>query len=280
MGSIKDVLLIELASLQNIRLINHLHGSDFYDFLHAAPTWYYKILFNAYSKVDTSIILLETMKSQFKDFKTMKLEVVSNFYDEALDTEIEVKEENKINILYLSNIIRSKGIFELIDAFDKLTMQYSNIHLNIAGGFMGDDYLSRNEIKIQFLEKIENHPEINYFGNVYGEQKVKLLQKSDIFVLPSYYKSEAFPISIIEAMRSGNAIITTNYKYLPEIVNSKNGILVETKSVDSLIDGMKTLLEDNKLLADIQKYNKKVAKEKYNLNKYIDKLNKIIFGKR
>ena len=41
--------------------------------------------FNAYGKVDTSIVLLDSMKSQFEDFKTMKLEVVSNFYDKELE---------------------------------------------------------------------------------------------------------------------------------------------------------------------------------------------------
>lgn len=275
-GSLKDIFLINLASFKNIKLVNHLHGSDFYDFLHSSPKWYQRILFNAYEKVDTSIVLLDSMKSQFEDFKTMKIEVVSNFYDKELELELESKDKTKINVLYLSNIIKSKGIFELIDAFEELLKKYENIYLNIAGIFTGDEYLSRDEVEKQFLEKVKNISKINYLGKVYGKEKVKLLQKSDIFVLPSYYRSEAFPISIIEAMRCGNAIITTNYKYLPEIVNSKNGILVEPKSVDSLLDGINILLEDNRLLIDIQEYNKKEAKEKYSLDKYIDKLNKIV----
>lgn len=276
MGSIKDVLLIKLASFKNIKLINHLHGSDFYEFLHGSSAWYQKILFNAYSKVDTSIVLHKFMKSQFKDFKDMNIEVVSNFYDKELELEQKVKDKNNINVLYLSNIIKSKGIFELIGAFKELSKKYENMYLNIAGDFMGDEYLSGSEVKKQFLEKIKHISKINYLGKVYGGEKVKLLQGSDIFVLPSYYRSEAFPISIIEAMKCGNVIITTNYKYLPEIVNSKNGILVEPKSVDSLINGMNTILEDNEILIDIQEYNKKEAKEKYSLDKYIDKLNKIV----
>ncbi len=278
MGSIKDIFLINLASFKNIKLINHLHGSDFSDFLHNSPKWYQKILFSAYAKVDTSIVLLDSMKKQFKDFPDMKIEVVPNFYDNELNKTLAEKDNEIINLLYLSNIMKSKGIFELIDSFIELSMKHKDICLNIAGGFMGDEYLSRNEIEKQFLEKIKDNLKINYLGKVYGEEKVKLFQRSDIFVLPSYYRSEAFPISIIEAMRCGNAIVTTNYKYLPEVVNIQNGILVEAKSVDSLIYGINKLLEDNELLDNIQEYNKKEAK-KYSLDKYIDKLTQIVLGR-
>ena len=107
--------------------------------------------------------------------------------------------------------------------------------------------------------------------------KIKLLQKSDIFVLPTYYKSEAFPISIIEAMASENAIVTTKYKYLPEVVSTKNGILVEPKSTDSLKKGIKILLEDKNKLRKIQKNNRIEALNKYSFEKYIKNLNKVVF---
>ncbi len=77
------------------------------------------------------------------------------------------------------------------------------------------------EVKKIFKKKIKNNNHIVYLGKTFGEDKVILLQKSDIFVLPTYYKSEAFPISIIEAMACENAIVTTNYKYLPDVVSYK-----------------------------------------------------------
>jgi len=84
LGSIKDVLLINLVSFKKVKLINHLHGSDFYDFLHGSSKWYKNILFYSYNKVDTSIVLLDSMQKQFKDFKNMSVEVVPNFYDSEL----------------------------------------------------------------------------------------------------------------------------------------------------------------------------------------------------
>lgn len=276
LGSIKDVILINFASFKKIKIINHLHGSDFYDFLHSSPDWYKRILFHAYSKVDTSIVLLESMKEQFKDFKEMKLEVVTNFYDKELDRKVEEKEKEKLNILYLSNIIKSKGILELINAFDELSKKHEHIHLNIAGNFLGDSYLSKNEIEDMFLKQISQSKKINYLGAVYGVKKIKLLQRSDIFVLPSYYKSEAFPISVIEAMACGNAIITTKYKYLPEVIKSENGILIDTHSPDAIKDALSELIDDNLKLRTMQSHNINEARENYSVDQYIKKLKKIV----
>jgi glycosyltransferase involved in cell wall biosynthesis len=278
LGSIKDVLLINLVSLKKVKIINHLHGSDFNEFLHSSPKWYQNILFGSYKKIDTSIVLLDTMKNQFKDIESMNVEVISNFYDKDLDKKLVDKSSDRIKLVYLSNIMSSKGVFELINAFDELSKKYDNVYLNIAGGYMADEYMSMEEVKTKFTLKVKKNSRIKYIGKVFGEQKIKLLQSSDIFVLPSYYKSEAFPISIIEAMACSNAIITTNYKYLPEVVNDKNGILVEPKSVESLKRGLESLLNNLDKIKKIQIHNKYEAQRKYSLDNYLNNLNKLVLG--
>jgi glycosyltransferase involved in cell wall biosynthesis len=275
-GSLKDIVLINLVALKGVKIVNHLHGSDFYEFLHSSPKWYQKILLASYKKVDTSIVLLESMKSQFKDFEDMSVEVVPNFYDKELNEKLVEKDEKKINLVYLSNIMSSKGVFELIDAFEVLSQRYENINLSISGGFIGDMYISSSGVEKKFYDKISKNKKITYLGKIYGNEKVKLLQSSDIFVLPSYYKSEAFPISIIESMACENAIVTTNYKHLPDVVNEQNGVLVDPKNIDSLVDGIESLLTNKERLRKTQLHNKKEAQEKYSLNQYIDNLNQII----
>ncbi len=274
-GSLKDIVLIYMASLRKIPVINHLHGSDFYDFLHTAPKIYKKILFNAYQKVNTSIVLLDPMRDQFRDFPNMNIKVIPNFYDENLDTKEPQKNEKTISVLYLSNIMKSKGIFELIEAFCRMDKEYS-IRLDIAGGFLGDELMNKQETQKLFLDSIGTCPHIVYHGVVLGESKMKLLQQSDIFVLPSYYKSEAFPISILEAMRCGNAIITTRYKYLPTIVSEQNGLLVETKSISELSDAIEILLKDRSRLEQIQQHNRIEAQQNFSLSTYIANIKSVL----
>lgn len=276
LGSFKDVFLIYLASKKNIRIINHLHGSDFYEFLHDVPKWYRKILFSAYSKVGVSIVLLERMKEQFKDFDNMKIEVIPNFYDKEMDADfIEMKSDVK-KIVYLSNVMASKGIFELISAFKDLSESYNSIKLTIAGDFISDQNMNYEEVKSKFFSEVHSSENINYVGKVYGEEKVKLLQTSDIFILPSYYVSEAFPISILEAMACKNAIITTNHKYLPDVVTEENGLLAEPKSAASLSKCIQDLLDNVELLETMKKNNRLHAREKYSLEKYLFRLKALI----
>lgn len=278
-GSIKDVMLINIANLRGVRIINHLHGSDFYDFLHNSPKWYQKILFKSYEKVETSIVLLDRMKQEFRDFDKMKVKVVPNFYDNELDSKLASKSKDNIYLVYLSNITTSKGIFELISAFNRLSPKYPNLILNIAGEFISDELMSFQNVKKKFYKKIFSNDKIKYLGNIYGENKIKLLQSSDIFVLPSYYKSEAFPISIIEAMSCGNVIITSNYKYLPDVINFKNGSIVEPRSIKNLVDEIEDFINNLKKLRQIQKYNIVTAKEKYSFDRYLKNMQKIVIEK-
>lgn len=276
LGSIKDIVLINIVSFKGKKIVNHLHGSDFYDFLHNSPKWYQKILFKSYEKVDISIVLVDSMKIQFRDFKNMRIEVIPNFYDQEIDNKLVEKDKSKISLLYLSNIMTSKGIFELVDAFEKLIKKYDNIILNIAGGYLSDEYMSINEVKKKFENKISKNNKIKYLGTIFGEDKIKLLQSSDIFILPSY--KEAVPISILEAMAASNAIVATNHNYISEVVSSKNGVLVKKRSVEGLLDGIEFLINDKQKLKHIQNHNRQEAKEKFSMQKYLKNLEQIVMN--
>jgi glycosyltransferase involved in cell wall biosynthesis len=278
-GSIKDVILINLAKFRCKKIVNHLHGASFYSFLHNSGNLYKNILIQTYSKVDVSIVLTQSMKKQFQDFPNMNITFISNFYDEELANTVYKKNSKSIKLLYLSNIMQQKGIFELIDAFKVLSLKYENITLDIGGGFIADE-MSISDVRYKFLKKINGIEKIKYHGIVKGEEKIKLFQQSDIFILPTYYESEAIPISIIEAMATGNAIITTNFNYLPELINMNNGVLVEIKSIDSLMIGIEKLLVNQDLLRSMQKHNSLEAKEKYSYDTYIRKLKKIVLENR
>lgn len=277
-GFLKDFCLLIMCRLFNVRVVNHLHGTDFKNFYKYSGFLKYFIKF-AYSKVHTSIVLVDGMENEFSEFPKMKPIVINNCYPRELEDVIVSGKEREV--LFLSNLIRSKGILEFLDAADLLCQKYSDIRFNIAGKPMGDNLASEAEISKMCFDRIDilkskYGKRINYLGLVRGKEKIELLKKTSIFILPSYYKTEAFPISIIEAMRTGCAIVTTNYKYLPSIVRECNGILVEPKSIESIVVAVDNLFQDEGKLIAMQQYNMVEAIQKYSPDRYIKDVKSVL----
>jgi len=73
-----------------------------------------------------------------------------------------------------------------------------------------------------------------------------ILQVMSMFVLPS--KSEAFGISILEAMRAGVPVIATRVGGIPEVItNNKSGLLVEPGDPKQLASTIMRLMNDTQL---------------------------------
>ncbi len=275
LGFLKDVPVLLLGKMLNVRIINHLHGSDFKSFEYNFPIK--KLLHWLYNGVE-SIVLHESMKDQFSNFANMKIWVVPNFYDKSLDLYTDVITKNRGQILFLSNLMKSKGIIEFVENADQILKDPCK-SIVIAGAFMGDKYISEKKLKAllkpefqRLTNKYKNR--FSYKGFVTGKEKIDLYSRSDIFILPSY--SEGFPISIIEAMRLGCLIIATEVDYLPNIISQKNGSLIpfhDFKNIDKYIDKE---LSDQLLVSKKQRNNIITSKEKHSESSYIQNLKAII----
>lgn len=283
-GALKDVLLIHLLKIKKVKIINHIHGAYFNQFLKEIPSWIQPLYLSAYKKVDFFICLLPEMKQEFEQFTPKsKIETVTNFYDIILDDlvpNINLNNEKEVVISYFSNLVYSKGILLVLQAFELLSKKYEDsdvkLKLWIAGSYHSDKYMSTEAMQENVEIYLKSNPNIDYFGQISGNAKKDFLSKTDIFVLPSFYRSEALPISIIEAMKAGCVIITTDHNYLASVVSSNNGLVVEKKSLDSIIESLEYFIKHPNKISEIKKNNIIHASTYYSPQNYLDKLNKII----
>jgi glycosyltransferase involved in cell wall biosynthesis len=79
---------------------------------------------------------------------------------------------------------------------------------------------------------------VHFNGFVSGDAKAGLLSRTDVFVLPSY--NEGLPISILEAMSYGCAIVSTPVGGIPEVVKD-NGVLVKPGDIDGIASAIYSL---------------------------------------
>ena len=184
----------------------------------------------------------------------------------------------KIKVLYLSNLIYSKGIIHLMDAIAELDRDVFSF--SIAGDYFGDNYMSKSEISRLFNEKLTQLKtigyDVSYSGVVSGKKKIDLLMDSEIFILPSFYKCEAVPVSIAEAIKSGCVIIVSDWKYLKFYTKHKAHYIIP-KSVKSIVEALNYMSNKKNLdysrikIKSIEKLFNSKEEFKTQLKKILDK---------
>jgi len=103
-------------------------------------------------------------------------------------------------VLFVGRVMRAKGIFELLEAFGRLSEAHA-CTLSVVGD--GPDTSAVAEwIACRGLTEVVDMP-----GYLDEESLVQRYMEADIFVLPSY--SEGFPTVLSEAMDTGLPIVTT-----------------------------------------------------------------------
>lgn len=114
-------------------------------------------------------------------------------------------ETEGVRLLWLTNIMVTKGIMEYLEALKMLKEREVKFVADFVGGETVE--LSAEDFDLA-LTAMGLTDCCWYHGRKFGDEKEKFFRKADIFVLPSY--TEAFPLTILEAMQYGKAVVATN----------------------------------------------------------------------
>lgn len=219
------------------------------------------------------IVLAESLKFNFRNLlPEKKIHVVenvttNNFF--ALD--ISQKQFKQLHLLYLSNLIPEKGIMDFLDALYMLQKANIPFKASIGGAFEA----SSKAIAMQKMKRIDKKS-LTYHGFVSGTQKQELLQKANVFVLPTYYRIEGQPISIIEALATGNIIVTTKQGGIPDFISKEQGFFVEKKNPTNLFESFKYIASNLSSLSYLSQQNRQYAIQRFSEDNFGDNLLRIL----
>lgn len=224
-GLLKYAPFIVFCSLFKKKYVLHIHGNNFsgaYNNLGYFKKWLFSKLV---SGAIYGIVLSESLKGNLLPFmEAQKVKVVKNFVGDDVLLINDNKKTDKLRVIYLSNLIVEKGFLDLIAALEIL--QESNIEFEaVLAGKVDDNH--KNDLEAA-LKPFEGR--VKYIGFISGAAKNRYLSESNVFILPTYYDIEGQPISILEAMGTGNIIITTKQGGIPDIVDENNGYFVDARS--------------------------------------------------
>jgi glycosyltransferase involved in cell wall biosynthesis len=182
---------------------------------------------------------------------------------------------NKITqLLFLTNLIKSKGLIYLIQACKLLTDRNINFRCMITGA-KGD--LDHSDLqKMVFLNGLESY--ITITEGKYGDDKAASFASADIFVYPTF--NDCMPLVLLEAMQYSLPVVSTYEGAIPELVDDGvTGFLVPSKDSEALAEKLGILIKNPELQkkmgkAGRDKYLKEFTLEKFE-NRMVDILEEI-----
>ena len=163
------------------------------------------------------------------------------------------------SFLFVGRLLRDKGIVEYVEAarIVKTTHPQAIFHL------VGPLDSNPSGITADVVAGWEKEGLVQYHGAVSDVKP--FLAACSVFVLPSY--REGTPRSVLEAMSSGRAIITTDAPGCRETVqDGVNGILVRPRDSTDLARAIARLAETSELREQMGRVSRELAEEKYDVH--------------
>lgn len=219
----------------------HIHGRALID-TYNKNLWIRPIIRKYITSAKCNIALTNKLRDEMCSlFKCGIFKVAGNFAEDEMminenekQQKLDIINSKPIQICYMSNIIESKGIFELICAIGS----NDDFILKIAGRIFPDE-------KTRFENALKEHSNIEFLGFVTSSQKRKLLMESAVFCLPTRYPTEAQPISIIEALCMGCIVIATDLPGIADTLGENYPLyLYVEKDTKSIKDTLNKILDD------------------------------------
>lgn len=269
----RKVFFIKLCDRYNVPIIIHVHGAYFKEFYEELNTNEKEKMKVNFRKCSAIIGLTRDWKDFLTDLINAeeKVYIINNFVE--IPTTFSKPNNEIANVSFLGRIGERKGTFDLLNAIELLNKN-SNLQfrVNIAGD--GEIEKCKKYIKDKELENVK------YLGWINEEERNRLLQKTDILILPSYY--ESFGMVLIEAMSYKIPVIGGNAGSIPNVItNNFDGLLVEPGNVTDIADKLEYLICNPKIRVKMGQNGYKSVCEKYS-SKYfsqrLDELYKKLIG--
>lgn len=165
-----------------------------------------------------------------------------------------------LKILFAGFVGPQKGVPDLLNGLRKSGLTPEDITLTVMG--VGDI-----EDMKRMAEQLGIQQYVRFTGRVSEEEKISLYRSHHIFALPSY--GEGQPLSILEGMAAGMAVVSTTVGSIPEVIQEgQNGYLIQPGDAEELGRVLNKLMNPN-LLETMGKRNREIAREKYAFSRVV-----------
>ncbi len=233
----RESAFIVVGRLLGKSVISHFHAGDIDEYFPKQPA--IGKTFIRWS-ISLSHIIIAVSKMSERQLRNMvpaaNVRLILNTIDiTSIRPSLRTNPDSIVRLLFVGATGKLKGEHDLLNALASLRETKPEIRVTMLG--FGAETLRATCLDLGILDLIE------HLGPVSVEERIAYFERADIFVLPTY--AEGMPISVIEAMAAGLAIISTPVGGVPDLIdNGKDGFLVPVGDVDALAEKIKFLVNN------------------------------------
>ncbi|RVU37458.1 glycosyltransferase [Rheinheimera riviphila] len=240
-GLLRFLPVIMVAALARKQVILHWHGYGilplFKRYPRIARCYFNQRFINV---VLTHDLIQKLAAAGINTSRTVKIANFSELPVQAAVSSIASEQQPvRLKVLFLGGLMAEKGI----DLFLQAAASSAAFDFIVCGA--GDAEITER------VQSLADEGKLTFAGLVQAAQKQHILNEADIFVLQTHYPTEGVPLTILEAMASGCAIVTTQHNGIPETVGEA-AFFVEAQSVESLLAALKQLDQQRQQLLALQ----------------------------
>ena len=240
LGFLKDVPFVALCKLFGKKVILHQHNKGMSRYVFRWP--YRWLLPWVYCGTKVMLLSERLYPDVSKVVRQEQIYICPNGI--PLISQISAFSESDIpHMLFLSNLIPSKGVYILLDACLLLKNREMRFVCDVVGGETKyiNRFLFEQEIRLRNLEDV-----VFYHGPRYGAEKERFLNQADIFIQPTF--EDCFPLSILEAMQHGLPVVSTDEGAIPDmVIDGETGFVCKRKNVESFANALEKILNNKDL---------------------------------
>lgn len=255
----KDFLIIMLLKIMKQKIVIHYHNKG-------VATYQNKLIDNfLYKSFFKNIKVILLAESLYKDIckyvKRNDVYICPNGIPET--GESTSMTHSGFNILFLSNMMKEKGVWDLVTACKILKERGKQFHCDFVGKWSD---ITEKEFRLQ-IEKQNLDKYITAYGARYGTDKDKFFHNADLFAFPTY--NDCFPLVLLEAMESGITCISTQEGGIPDIIEENiTGYIINKQQPQLLADKIEYLIDHPDLCQYMGKKGKEKFQNKFTLKKF------------
>jgi|SRR5690606_1945823 len=194
----------------------------------------------------------------------------NEFLRSELENKIHI--DGKINLLFVSRLLKQKGLSYLIKAvqgYNGSATGTLKVNLIVAGWI---DSSNPDSFTAEEIENFAGNDNVTFLGR--RDNVNELIALADIAVLPTFYR-EGTPRFLLEAMAMAKPILTTDMPGCNHLVKEepiRNGVLVKVQDSNDIVRGLQYLLDNNisELGANSRLIYEKEFSEKVVYNQLLD----------